>query len=281
MAMSKILVPLDGSSLAEKALLVATALARQSDATICLVTVPGGKEGDERRSDAETYLASVATSLLESDRPTCVHVGSGSVVQGIVQIARDERVDLIVMTTHGRSGIARRILGSITETLILDAPTPVYVIRSDTAHQTVLNSGLASGIIVPLDGSELAESALDDAIQLASTCQSPVYLLRVIDEHANLIEQEEAKAYLEEVAGRLAEQGVNAVPELATGNPSQAIARAMEERPGSVVVLATRGLSGFVRGRRGSVADWLVRQGPGAVVVISPKERALLGLAIH
>ncbi len=281
MALSKILVPLDGSSLAEKALPAAAALAMRSHATICLAAITGLTDADLRRADSEKYLAAAAESLLEQDCKTCFHVGSGSVAQGIAEIARDEEVDLIVMTTHGRSGIARGLLGSVTDAVIFEAPAPVYVVRADTAPQTAREAELPSGVIVPLDGSELAETVLDDAIQLARSYQSPVYLLRVIDEEAEQIELERANAYLERVASRLAEQDIHAVPEIAAGSPGEAIVKAMEERPDCLVVLTTRGAGGLSRWVRGSVADWLIRQAPGPVVVVPPKEQALLGPAIH
>ena len=281
MALSKLLVPLDGSSLAEKALPAAAALAQRSDATICLVTIIGLTDADRRRAKSEKYLATAAHSLQRPDGKTCFLIGSGPVAQGIAEIARGERVDLIVMTTRGRSGIVRGILGSITDALIFEAPAPVYVVRADTAPQTAQDARLPSGVIVSLDGSELAEAALDDAIQLARSYQSPICLLRVIDEHAEQIEAERARQYLERIALRLAERDIHAVPEIAIGIPGEAIIKAMEQRPDCLVVLTTRGAGGLSRWVRGNVADWLIRRAPGPVVVVSPKEQALLGPAIH
>lgn len=281
MPLSKILVPLDGSSLAEKALPTAIALARTSAATVCLVMVDDGKNVAEKRDEAETYFAATARSLVESEQATCHHTVSGDAAKEIVEIAREEEVDLIVMATHGRSGIARTALGSVTDAVIRNAHAPVFVTRSETAAQSTYADGLAAQIIVPLDGSELAETALDEAVQLARACQSPIHLLRVMDEHAKGVVLGQAEAYLDQIVDRLAGQEIHAVPELMTGDPGRAIEKAMNETEGSLVVLTTRGASGFVRWRRGSVADWLIRNAPGPVVVVSPKEQALLGQVIH
>lgn len=286
MALSKILVPLDGSSLAEKALPAAAALASRTDATICLVAITGITDADQRRTDSETYLAAAAQALQDQDGEACFHVGSGHVAQGIAEIAQAEEVDLIVMTTRGRSGFAGgmrlgRSLGSVTDALIFESPVPVYVVRADTAPDSGREAQLPSGVIVPLDGSELAETALNDAIELARGYRSAVYLLRVIDEGADQIEADRAAEYLRRIAARLQELDIHSVPEVAFGNAGEAIVRALEQRPDCLVVLTTRGNSGLSRWVRGSVADWLIRHAPGPVVVVPPKEQALLGPAIH
>jgi nucleotide-binding universal stress UspA family protein len=281
MSMMKILIPLDGSELAEKALPIAMSLAARSGAEICLVSVVDSKAGDLSSADSDLYLEDVSASLRQSGLTSCFRTKSGPAAQCIVETAVDYGADLIVMTTRGRSGIARGILGSVTDAVISHASVPVYVVRPDNARRAGAESEYDSGVIVPLDGSELAETAIDDAVRIAELSLSPVFLLRVIGKHADTEERDTAGAYLEQISSRLARLKVLAIPELVTGHPVESILRTMERRPGSVVVLTTRGAGGLTRWVRGSVADRLIQQAPGPIIVVSPRQHVLLGSVIH
>lgn len=278
--MKKIMVPLDGSQLAEMALPIAMSLARASNATLCLVSVAGGKPGDLVNSDSDLYLEETSSSLNKNGFSSCFHVGTGPASHSIVRIAKGEDVDMIMMTTRGRSGIARGILGSVTDAVISETSIPVYVVRSDNAPDSK-HLAHDSGIIVPLDGSELAETALDDAIVLADSSLSPIYLVRVVDDGAASDVRDVAGAYLDRLAERLAHRKILAIPELLNGEPGESIIRAMNRHPGAVVVMTSRGAGGITRWMRGSVADWLIQRAPGPVVIVSPNQPAVLGSVIH
>jgi nucleotide-binding universal stress UspA family protein len=278
--LKKIQVPLDGSQLAEMALPIAMSLARASNATLCLVSVAGGKPGDLINSDSELYLEETSSSLNQNGFSSCFHVGTGPAAHSIVRIAKGEDVDMIMMTTRGRSGIARGILGSVTDAVISETSIPVYVVRSDNAPDSK-HLAHDSGIIVPLDGSELAETALDDAIVLAESSLSPIYLVRVVDDGADSDVRDVAGAYLDRLAERLARRKILAIPELINGEPGESIIRAMNRHPGAVVVMTSRGAGGITRWMRGSVADWLIQRAPGPVVIVSPNQPAVLGSVIH
>jgi len=279
--MKKLLVPLDGSQVAEKALPIAISLARSFNAELCLVTVAGGKSGDLINDDSELYLEEVASSLRESGFASCFHVGTGSAAHSIVRVAESQQVDLIVMTTRGRSGLARGLMGSVTDAVMSESAVPVYVVRSDNAPQVSAEFSLDAGVIVPLDGSELAETAVEEAISLSQSSLSPLYLLRVVGVNAGQEQRDLASAYLDRLSEQLAKRKILAIPEMMTGDAGDSIIRAMSRRPGSVVVLTTRGAGGLTRWVRGSVADSLVLHAPGPVVVVSPKQQALLGSVIH
>lgn len=280
MSINKILVPLDGSELARKALPTAMSIARRSDAQLCLVTIATDKPGDLGSSDSDPYLEAISRSIVESGIPCDFHVTTGTAAEGIVRIAEDEHADLIVMTTRGRSGITRGILGSVTDEVISESSVPVYVTRADNLGTDVGGNAYDSGVIVPLDGSELATNALDDAIQLAKSLVAPLYLLRVIEADSTVEENVAAQAYLERISARLAKRKVFAIPELLSGHPGESIIRSMSNHPGSIVVMSTRGSGGLIRWVRGSVSDWLIQRAPGPVVV-SPRQKELLGSVIH
>jgi nucleotide-binding universal stress UspA family protein len=139
MKLTTILVPLDGSTLAEMALPKATELAQASGATILLVraaearSLPGldPTEGQVRVVDeAERYLAGVAERLAaEGTRNVATAVWYGPPSAAIIDAARLREIDLIVMTTHGRTGIPRLLFGSVAESVLRGTHVPILLIR--------------------------------------------------------------------------------------------------------------------------------------------------------
>ena len=148
--LKKILVPLDGSELAEQALPYATALAQKFEAEMILImvlqpflyphTAVAGHYGDvayvnappmkERRKDALLYLSDIEKRLSRKNIATRIEVLKYmAVADGIVDIAREEEVDVIVKTTHGRSGISRWVYGSVATKVLQEAPCPVFLVR--------------------------------------------------------------------------------------------------------------------------------------------------------
>jgi nucleotide-binding universal stress UspA family protein len=143
MKVSKILVPLDGSSLAEAALPKALELVEASDAQLILLraaqahSLPGVDPTDAQVKvveEAEEYLARVGDRLadLGCKKVEC-SVWYGSAPYAIVEAARLYKVDLIVMTTHGRSGLGRLILGSVAESVLRGTTTPILLLRAAEA----------------------------------------------------------------------------------------------------------------------------------------------------
>lgn len=135
----RILIPLDGSKTAEAAIPEAVQMARGGPYTLLLLRVanarilPGADVvGDwvEAVREAEHYLASVRTDLeKESVGPIETYVWQGPAASAIIEMARLHEADLIVMTSHGRSGIARLILGSIAEAVIRGSRLPILLVR--------------------------------------------------------------------------------------------------------------------------------------------------------
>jgi nucleotide-binding universal stress UspA family protein len=139
----KILVPLDGSPLAEKALEQAEKLAKTFDSEILLFQVVhfmpiyGSPElvaplvVDERHKEfAEKYLSKVAKEMEERGLKTKAVVKTGQQVAGeIIDFAKQNRVDLIIMCTRGRSGISRWVLGSTAHKVLTRAETPILLLR--------------------------------------------------------------------------------------------------------------------------------------------------------
>lgn len=139
----RILVPLDGSLLAEGAIQTAAGLARESGAALLLLraaeahTLPGADPTDAQVAvvrEAEEYLTAVAARLGEEGiKGVETSVWYGSPATAIIEAARLQKGDLIVMTTHGRSGLGRLILGSVAESVLRGTTTPILLLRAPGA----------------------------------------------------------------------------------------------------------------------------------------------------
>ena len=143
MKLNKILVPLDGSALAESAIAKAVEVAGDRSATLMLLraaeahTLPGTDPTEaqvEVVREAEDYLAAVAARLAEQGtRNVETSVWYGPAASAIVDAARLRKADLIVMSTHGRSGLGRLILGSVAESVLRGTTTPILLLRAPEA----------------------------------------------------------------------------------------------------------------------------------------------------
>jgi nucleotide-binding universal stress UspA family protein len=205
--MQTILVPLDGSQLAEQVLPHVAALARLLRARVCLLQVVptsahitmvgdtilglfGIDEPPERydvreqrvweieRQQAESYLEPRAARLRAADLDVAIAVRLGSPPEMIVDAAKDWHANFIAMATHGASGLGRWALGSVTDKVVQATTTPVLVVRgAEDAHAA---PHAPKRILVPLDGSSLAKQALPIAGGLAMHAPAELILLRVV-----------------------------------------------------------------------------------------------------
>jgi nucleotide-binding universal stress UspA family protein len=187
----RILVPLDGSPLAEEALPVAARLARASQGSIVLlevVTPPVYYGGfytqvplmteeivETSMSEAETYLAVLARSDDLAGIKIHKEIMYGTATQNILEVAHAQHVDLIVMCSHGRTGFTRWALGSVTHGVIHHCAVPVLVLREGHCDLQPPQAGPARPLcaLVPLDGSPLAETALVPAANLVTALAAP------------------------------------------------------------------------------------------------------------
>jgi nucleotide-binding universal stress UspA family protein len=207
-----------------------------------------------------------------------VHVDWGRPHIVIGSAADREDADLIVMTTHGRSGISRWTLGSAADKVLRTLSTPLILIHPTTGAPL---PGSVERIVVPLDGSALAEAALPEAERLARTMDGSLLLVRAVVPAALVYGGEglpgalpaledmeaEAKHYLERVAERIRERGVEVGVAVAVGVPAEVILD-LADNGANLVVMTTHGRSGLDRAVFGSVADAVVRRGELPVMVI-------------
>jgi len=297
-----ILVPLDGSDFAEHALPIAASLARQAGATLRLarVHVPITAEaamgvvipdpyGLRERQEEQAYLDGVARRLREKVSPTPLTLETalleGDVVAALTDHARAGSVDLVVMATHARGAFARFWLGSVADDLVSELTAPVLLIRPGEGKPDLTREADLKTIVVPLDGSELAERAAWRAAEMARLFDADLALVRVnrpgltsaylpegisgdavnvaVDE-ARQIEQEEgeeARRYLEEVAAMLAVRGVRCRTDvLVQARPAEGILTEARECHAGMIAIETHARRGLARLFLGSVAEEVMRR---------------------
>ncbi len=215
-------------------------------------------------------------------------VALGHPEEEIVKAAEREGCDLIAMSTHGRNPLARGILGSITDKVVHSAHVPVLTITPERARHYQDSQAKISRVLVPLDGSPLAETVLPYVEHLAEKMSLEVELVRVVklsstymvymDGHPytgvptdfEAAAEEEASEYLAEVAQRLAARGLKVNRYVLRGAPAQAILDQAQQLSESIVALTTHGRSGLRRWVLGSVAEALVRASGDPVLVVPP-----------
>jgi nucleotide-binding universal stress UspA family protein len=294
----KILVPLDGSELAERALEPALAVVRAHDAELLLLSVPSfhqivppaatgyGLVTTDRiidlgQQDAESYLAGLRREARCSDCRIRTMVVPGDVAGCIVDTAAAEQVDLIVMTTHGYSGFTRWMLGSITERVLRSAPCPVLVVREAIPLCKAL---------INLDGSPAAEQALEPGLALARVLGCRVTLLRADQGEAigaveqgllqmagagscqELVEEGEDRLshYLECLARQHRSPDLAIETVVVQAEPAEAILAYAESEGIDLIVMASHGRSGLRRWVYGSVTEKVLRQAGCAMLIVRP-----------
>jgi nucleotide-binding universal stress UspA family protein len=177
-----ILIPLDGSDLAERALPVAARIAKATEGSaislVCVVRAPAefetsatdtavwapAADEDEKRK-ANDYLHDVARRPELAGLSVTERIYAGPPSATLVMAAKSLGVDLIVMTSRGRTGITRWLLGSVAEGVSRESPAPTLIVRAEKAEDEIALGGAA---LVPVDGSPLAEAAIEPAVRLAT-----------------------------------------------------------------------------------------------------------------
>lgn len=243
------------------------------------------------RKSQRAYLRRVASRVRDQwGLQVTTLAPKGPVGPTLTSCIRDAEVDLVVMTTHGRGALERAVLGSVADHLVRSADVPLLLIRPDetTAPESASPWGPRE-ILVPLDGSRLAESALPPATDLARLLKVPLALVQIVvpmtvtaepplafpsgyDDRLTEIRLREAQDYLDGMAERLRDQGlaVSGVASIGWSVPGALLDLA---RSSGLVAIATHGRSGLKRAVLGSVADKLVRTTEVPVLVVRPRGR--------
>lgn len=297
-----IMVPTDCSGFDREAILVALRIAERSQAKVRLVRIhsSGAFFGMDSSPDAVTASAHVLELQREwimqeldalaaecrniSDVDIGVALEDGPVSDTLDAYANRNEVDLIVMCSHGRAGIARLSLGSVTDSLIRRTTIPVLIVKPHPSYLDPQAGDPFRRIVVPLDGSSVAEQILPEVVALAKVEDSEVTLMRVVVPGTSAQKAiankstpwwdkdvAAAEAYLFRTADKLREEGLRTKIDVVMGeNVAQSIADYASRESADLVAIATHGRGGFARALRGSVADVVTRISRTSMLVLRP-----------
>ena len=270
-AIEDVLVPLDGSPRAESALALADILCRSLDARLTLLTVDhaNGTSGiSETVNPGHSYLKQIAWRLQESGLKVDFTVERGQPDQVITTVAHDVGADLIVMTTHGRSIIEQFFISHVAERVIRKAGSTVLLIRPTEEWHS--RGTRFQRLLVGLDGSRSAESALGYAQKFAEVFKSEILLLGVPEADC---EEEELRKYLESVAQALQKRNLKARMMVTGSGPARTIVAVSESEDADLVILAKNGRGGSHRhAALGSVANRLIQTTQRPVLLVDASE---------
>lgn len=299
---TRILVPVDGSDLAEQAIAYASALAGPSSKLFLLRVVPhaeaiksiwGGVVATEAQVEGMSAEAAQqdlerAASVVKCDCTVETEIVTGDPADQIIQTSLRHHVEFIVMASHGRGAVGRWTFGSVADRVARESLVPVMIICPNLNEDT---EAAIERVVVSLDGSDLAARALPVAVRIARLRSIPVHLVRVISpatalypsialsapvsdeayQSAFVNEQFDAEATLSDAAKDVKARGLTVTTELAIGPTVLNIENALQ--PGDVIVITSHGRGGLRRWLLGSVAERLIRNGKAPVVLVPSAER--------
>lgn len=271
--LKKILLALDGSENAERALWWAAKYAGREKAQVVLfravdTSILEPEFIPSQVKDALNYLLRMETELNQSGLPTKVIAREGKPAETIVKVAMEERCDLILMTTRGGSKVKRWVIGGVTEQVLRLSPIPVLPIQSRTRPA---KNNHVRRVLVPVDGSKLAEEVVPWAIELARIQKARLVFIHVYPPvHAGVraLARENFEALRTRMIRRcelLKKEGIKARFVVRTDDPAEAILA--HAGMNDMIVTTTHGEGGFKRWIFGSVAEKLIHEARVPVLV--------------
>lgn len=310
-----IMVALDGSDFSACALPAAAALARRTGAKLNLVVVfdpstllhfmPGDASipvhdasmADERCKTLRLWIEEQAASISNTGVPATGVLLEGTVVEALAEHVITTSAELVIMTTHGRSGLDRLRLGSVASSFLGRATVPVFLVRPTGADAPKPGHELPTGkMLITLDGSDFSESMLPHAARFAEAIGSKIELLTVadpaasplalfgadalfVDDYVSGDEESDSHRYLQQQAKKLDEKLVAGISVQSDTSAARAIVRYVQAADPGVIALATHGRSGLVRMILGSVADKVLQGVEQPMLVYRPSDEDVAAAA--
>jgi nucleotide-binding universal stress UspA family protein len=315
---SRLLVGLDGSPIAELVLPYVETFARATNAPVTLVrcitpekeseplpdenpkllpfmvvmpTERAGAETESERNafyDAQHYLDRIVQRLGDNGVVAEARVIKGQPAKVLVEEALAQPAGLILLCTHGRSGLGKLIYGSVAEAVIAQSPLPVLLVRAWKGTNGSAVSLASAPILVPLDGTPTGERALPIASELAKLFSTELKLVEVVPsisaysltesawlmgepEDIQAEEQGEAKTYLGSVARRLQASGIATTGSVRAASISAGITSEVSEVGAGLIVLATHATSPLAQALVRSVATEVLHQARQPILLIGPQ----------
>ena len=286
MAYRRMLVPLDGSELAERAFPYAKNLAKTKGSEVILFTVSIAPVGQLDRP-MKAYLELNAKELKSQGIKASIAIAYGNAADEIIKFADKNKIDLIIISTHGHSGIKRWMLGSVALKVLYGTCTPVLLIKS-RAHK-IANLEFKK-ILVPLDGSPFSEASVPYVKELVKGTDGEIILLRVSEppvlpadrspaikpsweEYRDILMaeiQRQAEEYLEEIKANLGKSGIKVRSQAILGKATESILQVAQKEDINLIAMTTHGRTGVSRWVYGSVASRIVEESLQPVMLIRP-----------
>ena len=294
-----ILVPLDGSLLAECVLPHVVALARAFEAGVVLLRVlcqshnPESAESIDPfnwqigKTEAKLYLKRIQEQLLEAKLQTQIATSEGLAAEEIMGFAQAEEMKLVVLSSHGNSGLNQWGISGVVQKIIMSAPTSLMIVRAHQPAASVLTEQCYKRLLVPLDGSWRAEYALPMITRLARLYGSEIHIVHVIKKpemarHMPLTEEdvdlsnrivsrnrEEAAHYLEQLQLRLPLEGIDVQTHLlVSDNPAATLHQFVEQERIDLVALTAHGYSGYIEWPYGSMVNNFIAYSKVSLLIV-------------
>jgi nucleotide-binding universal stress UspA family protein len=283
----KILVPLDGSAMAELALPYARelAVAFKSELTLLCITEPSEVEYQRMH---QLYLEKIAAQTKKRVRRVVTTVITGKPVEEIVKYTEKNDIRLIIMATHESSGIIPWASEGVANKVIDAVGVPLLLIKETKRRRRAKQEKhLISRILLPLDGSAAGEAAITRAKELKSRLEAEVILLEVVPKEQDMrtiggidhilypeteIEsfKKKAREYLDGVYKRLQRGKGELKTEIRTGDVNKEILNYARKKKVSLIAIASHGHSGMTKWVFGSTAQKIIEDSPMPVLVVKP-----------
>jgi nucleotide-binding universal stress UspA family protein len=299
----RVLLPLDGSELAEVALAYVKGIANRLGLEVLLLHVAAKGESESlplHRAYVEQTSERLRREMAEVQEKAKGRSATvkGEVVVGyaadeILRYAEEKEVDFIMMATHGRSGIGRWVMGSVADKILRSAALPVLLVRAGMPKDVAYEAWSSPTLLVPLDGSEVAELVLPHAEVLASPrdgAAAEVALVRICEplvlppvttpetsvnwgaaaEEYMVKSKKSARDYLSRVQRGLADVGIKVSLVVLEGDPATEIIDYASKKKVNLIVMATHGRSGLGRWAYGSVAQKVLHGASSPILLVRP-----------
>jgi len=316
----RVLVPLDGSKLSEVVFPYVKELAGRLDLDVVLLHVQKPEEGESAplhrayvehkagmvEREIEEVWQSAGVGAGERKLEVCGELAVGYPAEEILRYADESDVGLILMATRGRSGFRRWVMGSVADKILRMSAVPVWLINAEAAEGVAYDKWPERKIVVPLDGSQLAETVLPhvevltkqrgaEPMEVVLLCvsepavtmtyyspsarlETPTGAVHVMpqDYQRELLARQKLLAgqYLAGVAERLKQVYPHVRSEVLEGEPAKEIISYAERSPFSVIVMSTHARGGLSRWAYGSVAAKLLQNVPSPILLVRPQNSA-------
>ena len=291
MLFQRILVPLDGSDLAQRALSYAEAIARRKKSELILLSVVHTDIEHKEDRLHKSHLDITAEKLQAQGITVSTAVVNGHVAEEIVDYSAKNNINLIIISTHGYSGVKRWMLGSVAQKVLYSTGTPVLLVKS---HAPPLVCANINKILVPLDGSPFSETIFPYLERLAAGTDTEAVLLEVVEspvvpsygsrpinptwvkyrDSAWEELQQQATEYLNNIQNDLAQKGIKLKPKVIKselGEVAKKIIQIAHSEDTDLIIVATHGRTGVSHWMYGSVANKLVDESTQPLLLVRPE----------